>query len=51
MADCAIIGNRATLTALCERCETEVKKPVAEVRIPEIARFLDLKITRHDATL
>lgn len=51
LADCAIKGNRATLTALCEACETVVSKPVAEARIPEIARTLDLKIKRQDTTL
>ncbi|WP_370301263.1 helix-turn-helix domain-containing protein [Pseudooceanicola sp.] len=47
MADCEIKDGRAKLTALCEVCGTVVSKPVAEVRIPEIARTLDLKITRH----
>ncbi len=51
LADCVIKAHRATLTALCETCETVVSKPVAEARIPEIARTLDLKITRQDATL
>ena len=47
MADCDVIGGRAKLTALCEACGTVLSKPVAEARIPEIARTLDLKITRH----
>ncbi|MBB95952.1 MAG: hypothetical protein CML68_15340 [Rhodobacteraceae bacterium] len=47
MADCDVIGGRAKLTALCEACGTVVSKPVVEARIPEIARTLDLKITRH----
>ena len=47
MADCEIRAGRAKLTALCEVCGTVVSKPVAEARIPEIARLLDLKITRH----
>lgn len=51
LVDCMIKANRATLTALCEACETVVSKPVPEARIPEIARTLDLKITRHDTTL
>uniref|UniRef100_UPI00260414B1 hypothetical protein n=1 Tax=uncultured Mameliella sp. TaxID=1447087 RepID=UPI00260414B1 len=46
VADCEIKGGRAKLTALCETCETVVSKPVAKARIPEIARTLDLKITR-----
>lgn len=48
MADCVIRGNRATLTGLCDVCETVLSKPVAEALIPEIARTLDLKITRHE---
>lgn len=47
MADCEIKEGRAKLTALCEACGRVVSKPVAEARIPEIARTLDLKITRH----
>lgn len=47
LADCEIKGGRAKLTALCETCETVVSKPVAKARIPEIARTLDLKITRQ----
>lgn len=47
MADCEITDGRAKLTALCAECGTVVSKPVAEARIPEIARTLDLKITRH----
>ena len=47
IADCEIKDGRAKLTALCEACETVVFKPVAEALIPEIARTLDLKITRH----
>ncbi|WP_146348530.1 helix-turn-helix domain-containing protein [Falsiphaeobacter marinintestinus] len=46
LADCEVKANRATLTALCEVCETVVSKPVAVARIPEIARTLDVKITR-----
>lgn len=46
MADCEIREGRAKLTALCVICETAMYKPVAEARIPEIARTLDLKITR-----
>lgn len=45
-ADCEVNEGRAKLTAFCETCETVVSKPVAESRIPEIARTLDLKITR-----
>lgn len=45
-ADCEIKDGRAKLTAFCETCETVVSKPVAEARVPEIARTLDLKITR-----
>ena len=48
MADCDIQNGRATLTALCEFCETVLSKPVAVARIPEIAMTLDLKIKRHD---
>ena len=51
MADCTINGQRAMLTALCEACETVMQKPVAVARIPEIARTLDLTITRQDTTL
>lgn len=50
-ADCNITGKRVTLTALCEVCETVVSKPIAEARIPEIARTLDLTIKRHEKTL
>jgi hypothetical protein len=46
VADCTIRDGRATLTALCEVCEAVVYKPAPEVRIPELARTLDLKITR-----
>ncbi|MCB1471167.1 MAG: helix-turn-helix domain-containing protein [Rhizobiaceae bacterium] len=51
MADCAISGNRATLTALCEVCETVISKPIAITRIPEIARRLDLTVTQYGTTL
>lgn len=51
IADCTINGNRATLTALCDVCETVISKPVAKARIPEIARILDLTVTRQEATL
>lgn len=51
MADCTIMGNRATLTALCEVCETVISKPVAKAIIPEIARMLELTITEHETTL
>ncbi len=47
LADCEIDGARAKLTAICETCETIVYKPVAKSRIPEIARTLELKITRR----
>lgn len=50
-ADCNITGNHVTLTALCEVCETVVSKPIAETRIPEISRTLDLTIKRHERTL
>ncbi len=51
MADCAIIGNRAKLTALCEICETVLSKPVAKAQITNLAKRLDLTITRHEPTL
>ena len=51
VADCSINGKHVTLTALCEVCETVVSKPIAEARIPEIARTLDLTIKRHERTL
>lgn len=51
LADCEVSGNRATLTALCEVCETVVCKPIAQTLIPQIARTLDLTITRHETTL
>ena len=51
MADCVITDTRATLTALCEFCETVISKPIAKARIPEISRKLDLTITRHETTL
>ncbi|WP_424984621.1 helix-turn-helix domain-containing protein [Microbulbifer sp. S227A] len=47
MADCDIVSGRAKLTALCDACGTVVAKPVSEALIPQIARTLDLKITRH----
>ncbi|MBD3625555.1 MAG: helix-turn-helix domain-containing protein [Rhodobacteraceae bacterium] len=47
LADCVIKGGRVQLTALCEVCGTVMSKPVAEARIPDLARILDLKITRH----
>lgn len=47
MADCSVIGGRAKMTALCETCGTILSKPVSEAAIPEIARSLDLKITRQ----
>lgn len=47
MADCDVNGGRAKLTALCEVCGIVLSKPVAEARIPEIGRTLDLKITQH----
>lgn len=47
MADCEITDGRAKLTALCDVCGTVVSKPVSEANIPETARTLDLKITRH----
>ncbi len=50
-ADCNITGKRVTLTALCKVCEIVVSKPIAEARIPEIARTLDLTIRRHETTL
>lgn len=46
LADCTIKGSRATLTALCETCETVVSKPIAQARVTEIARVLGLIITR-----
>lgn len=49
-ADCTINDRRAMLTALCAVCETVVCKPIAEARIPVIARTLDLTIKRHPAT-
>ncbi len=51
MADCEVTKTRAKLTALCEHCETVVTKPIEKARIPEIARILDLTITRLEATL
>lgn len=50
-AECTIVGKCATLTAFCVVCETVVSKPVSQARIPEIAKTLDLTITRHEATL
>ncbi len=46
IADCEVKDGRANLTAFCEFCETVVRKPIAEARIPEIAGLLDLTITR-----
>ncbi len=46
-AECTITSGRARLTALCAVCETVMNKPVSEARIPEIARVLDLTVTRH----
>ena len=47
IADCEITDGRVKLTALCEVCGTVVSKPVSKANIPETARSLDLKITRH----
>ncbi len=49
--ECVIIGKRATLSGFCATCETVVSKPIAEARISEFARILDLTITRPEATL
>lgn len=46
LADCTIKGSRATLTALCETCETVMSKPVALRRLTELEKILDLIITR-----
>lgn len=51
IADCAITGNRAYLTALCETCETILTKPVAKAQITHLAQILELTITRHKPTL
>lgn len=51
LADCVITGNRVKLTALCETCESVVWKPVAQTQIAQLARTLDLTITRQAATL
>lgn len=51
MADCTITGSRATLTALCEVCETVISKPVAKAHIPEIAKLLNLTLRRQETTL
>lgn len=48
IADCDLIGGRVKLTALCMTCGTVLSKPITETAIPEIARTLNLKITRHD---
>jgi len=45
-ADCTIKDGRAMLTALCAVCENVVHKPVSVARIPDLARLLDLTITR-----
>ncbi|SMY09955.1 helix-turn-helix domain-containing protein [Flavimaricola marinus] len=47
MADCDLKHGRARLTALCESCGTVVSKPVAEAKITELGRTLDLRIERH----
>ncbi|WP_052254268.1 helix-turn-helix domain-containing protein [Leisingera sp. ANG-S5] len=47
LADCEIKEGRAKLTALCAVCETVVSKPVAVGCVSEIARILDLRITRQ----
>ena len=47
LADCVIKDGRAKLIGLCEVCQTVVSKPVPMAKVPEIARELDLKITRH----
>jgi len=46
-AECVINNKRATLTAFCAVCETTMSKPIAEAIIPELARKLDLTITRR----
>ena len=51
LADCEVVGTRATLTALCESCETVVSKPVAVSRIPEIEGILDVTIKRRKTAL
>ncbi len=50
-AECVIVGKRVALRALCATCETVVSKPISETRIPEIARTLELTITRPGTTL
>lgn len=51
MADCTIIGDRATLTALCATCETIISKPVVKSNVTTLARIFDLTIKRHEGTL
>lgn len=51
MADCVIVGRRATITALCAVCETMVSKPIPIERIAEFEVILDVTVKRHEATL
>lgn len=50
-AECAINGNRAKLSAFCERCDTIMHKPFPKARIAELSQHLDLTITRLGETL
>ncbi|MCH2164228.1 MAG: helix-turn-helix domain-containing protein [Marinovum sp.] len=45
MVECTRTESRASLTALCEICETLMHKPVAPDRLPELERVFDLTIT------
>ena len=44
--DCRLRGERAALTAHCERCGTVLHKPVAASALPNLARTLDVTISR-----
>ena len=51
MADCAIQGNKAMLTAICDVCEAIMCKPVSLSDLPEIRSKLDLTIKQNEVAL
>lgn len=48
IADCDIRGLRASLTALCNTCETVMTKPIVLADVQRIGQSLDLTIRRHE---
>lgn len=51
MADCEIKGNKAMLAAICDVCETMMRKPVSLASLPTLRAKLDLTIKRDEAAL